>query len=349
MPVLDVQPTTLPLVTCQICLDAACVVEQLCGAKCPAAVCNSCLQSYVQAHSAAAISGVLTKLDCPICITPLPLPRWKELVGDDALQRLETKVAASCSTLCPQCHNFSVLLPPTEDTNDTNDDATDPWSEAGLTKLQPLCTEYNRHLRSAAEVYESVVALYETDQRDAMLTRLLPLLLDAERRATLFLHWRRQQPFVFTRCCNQAVCFGCQTKGHHDNVACKSAAPMANDLVECPECRVQLVKGDGCDSITCFCGASFNWVDRLRAYRLATLLPSRKHIFKRVLFLFRARRQKRQYTIFVVSQIPSFVLQQKLLFITYNFFCPSWHRFRRSLLVLVHRRRANHLARQLAP
>ena len=310
-------------------------------------MCNSCLQSYVQAHSTAAISGLLTKLECPICIKPLPLPRWKELVGDSALQSLETKIAAACSTLCPQCHNFSVLLPPMHEKNDVNN-ATCLWSEAGLTKVQPLCTEYNQHLCSAADVYESVVALYGTDQRDEMLTRLLPLLLDTERRATLFLHWRRQQPFVYTRCCNRAVCFGCQTKGHHEDAPCKSVAPMANDLVDCPECHVQLVKGDGCDSITCFCGASFNWVDRLRAYRLATLLPPRKHIFKRVLFLLRARLQKRQYTIFVVSQIPSFVLQQKLLFITYNFFCPSWHRFRHSLLTLVHRRRTR-LAMQLTP
>eukprot|EP00602_Paraphysomonas_sp_CaronLab_P009448 CAMPEP_0185030104 /NCGR_PEP_ID=MMETSP1103-20130426/16863_1 /TAXON_ID=36769 /ORGANISM="Paraphysomonas bandaiensis, Strain Caron Lab Isolate" /LENGTH=414 /DNA_ID=CAMNT_0027565089 /DNA_START=680 /DNA_END=1920 /DNA_ORIENTATION=- len=34
---------------------------------------------------------------------------------------------------------------------------------------------------------------------------------------------------------------------------------MLNDIIPCPQCGVQLVKGDGCNAITCVCGCSFHW------------------------------------------------------------------------------------------
>jgi hypothetical protein len=34
---------------------------------------------------------------------------------------------------------------------------------------------------------------------------------------------------------------------------------VADEVVPCPSCGLQLVKGDGCNSITCLCGESFNW------------------------------------------------------------------------------------------
>jgi hypothetical protein len=29
---------------------------------------------------------------------------------------------------------------------------------------------------------------------------------------------------------------------------------VAVDIATCPECNIQLIKGDGCNSITCICG-----------------------------------------------------------------------------------------------
>ncbi|OQS01179.1 hypothetical protein ACHHYP_01758 [Achlya hypogyna] len=250
--------------------------------------------------------------------------RWKELLGAEspALLALDAKTAASCTVLCPGCHTPSQLLPPAEASTPSLPLLSSV--KAQIPELREACTKFCRHKLSAAALFDKIESTFK-DQRDEILARLLPLVHDTERRAALYLHWRHVQPFTYTACCNSAVCYLCHTAGHHE---------------DCPECHLQLVKGDGCDSITCFCGASFNWADRLRACKLA----QHKDVFRRVLFFLRARVQKHKYTIFVVSQIPSYVLQQRLLFITYNFFCPIWNSFRRSLLVLVHRRRLTRAA-----
>lgn len=39
---------------------------------------------------------------------------------------------------------------------------------------------------------------------------------------------------------------------------------MDNSILCCPQCHIQLVKGDGCDSITCVCGKSLQWSALLR-------------------------------------------------------------------------------------
>ena len=39
------------------------------------------------------------------------------------------------------------------------------------------------------------------------------------------------------------------------------------DIVPCPQCGVQLTKGDGCASVNCVCGKSFNWDQELAKVR----------------------------------------------------------------------------------
>ncbi|CAK4629815.1 unnamed protein product [Aphanomyces euteiches] len=48
------------------------------------------------------------------------------------------------------------------------------------------------------------------------------------------------------------------------------------DLAACPRCNLTLVKGDGCDSVTCFCGSSFSWSRRVTLFRWS-LVP-RRHV-----------------------------------------------------------------------
>lgn len=91
---------------------------------------------------------------------------------------------------------------------------------------------------------------------------------DHERRANLQSTYLNTFSSFWTPCCNSKHCYRCRVSGFHDRRSCSSVRSAANvsrnrqgpDVVlNCPSCNLQLVKGDGCDSVTCLCGHHLSW------------------------------------------------------------------------------------------
>lgn len=84
---------------------------------------------------------------------------------------------------------------------------------------------------------------------------MLILIVDVERKAALYLRFCLMFPQVRSLCCSRLHCFKCKVVGHDG--LCSS---NVSDVVKrCPKCNIGLVRGDGCDSITCICGHRFSW------------------------------------------------------------------------------------------
>lgn len=96
--------------------------------------------------------------------------------------------------------------------------------------------------------------------------RVLQLVSNPERRANLHLRYIRERPKVWMPCCNsRAQCFRCKTTTYHEGQTCgERGASLDNSILHCPQCNIQLVKGDGCDSIVCVCGQSLQWTSLLK-------------------------------------------------------------------------------------
>lgn len=71
-------------------------------------------------------------------------------------------------------------------------------------------------------------------------------------------------PHVRTFCCERWHCFKCKIKDFHVGQTCDEyQAANSSALLTCPQCGIYLVRGDGCNSITCVCKYSFNWRNRV--------------------------------------------------------------------------------------
>ncbi|KDO20016.1 hypothetical protein SPRG_14164 [Saprolegnia parasitica CBS 223.65] len=258
--------------TCQVCFDEAdAVVTQICRTACPAVLCTSCVEAFLNVQAESALYGVLAKLKCPICIRPTNLVRWRERLGKAAklLEPFETKVLSACDVKCPNCHNNSSMLPAQRDSVKP---LTLPTHLAQqVPELQTRCGQYCRHRLSVDALYDYVCATFPGHD-DVILTAMLPLIHDVERRATLFLRWRRDAPFIQSPCCKADLCFACKVGGHHLGQPCAPVEAI-DDIAQCPSCKLHLVKGDGCDSMNCFCGMYFSWSSERMAFQFQCVRP----------------------------------------------------------------------------
>ena len=101
---------------------------------------------------------------------------------------------------------------------------------------------------------------------DSLMGKILSTIKDAERRATLQVAYLKKFPLIYTNCCKRMHCFICRTKDFHHGLSCDQhrnklymKSNFTDEILCCPTCNLQLVKGDGCNNITCICGESFNW------------------------------------------------------------------------------------------
>jgi hypothetical protein len=65
----------------------------------------------------------------------------------------------------------------------------------------------------------------------------------------------------------------------HLGIDCAKNRPDFDDLAQCPDCGVFIVKGDGCMWILCLCGADFHWLREVVRLRMQSLLPAHKAAF----------------------------------------------------------------------
>ncbi|KAF0695747.1 Aste57867_13458 [Aphanomyces stellatus] len=261
-----------PPSSCQICLeafDASALTTELCSPACPAAICTACLTQYVQVRTESTPAGVLATLDCPVCIHPISFLQWKAQCPAAAavVDAFSRRIQTACDVLCPSCHNTNNVLPPASSADVRNDQLMAADTTPALAALDDLCRRFCAHQVSVDEL----TSYLHTHADLSIIQDIVPRIDDDERRATLFLRGvLRPHPFVRTTCCNAALCFTCKTSGHHDGISCHARWETTDhDMAQCPSCHLTLVKGDGCNDMTCFCGARFQWLEAVRVFRFA--------------------------------------------------------------------------------
>jgi hypothetical protein len=90
--------------------------------------------------------------------------------------------------------------------------------------------------------------------------KVIALIPDIERRSSLQLRTLIKYPLVKSRCCKTSHCFRCKIRGGHNGRTCEEyQATISSEIRFCPSCNTAIVKGDGCNSITCVCSHNFNW------------------------------------------------------------------------------------------
>eukprot|EP00903_Cladosiphon_okamuranus_P020275 g18606.t2 len=114
--------------------------------------------------------------------------------------------------------------------------------------------------------FEAVFSNPETPKKDqesrnSLMRMLMNCIEDSERRASMHVRFIRSNPMVTTECCQAEHCFRCRVFGGHAPHNCQQyeAQRSYEDVIQCPGCGVYVVKGDGCDAITCICGYDFDW------------------------------------------------------------------------------------------
>jgi len=119
---------------------------------------------------------------------------------------------------------------------------------------------------------------YELKRWTVMKT-ILESFEDEERRACLHLRFLRFFPHVKTSCCMRWHCFRCKIKDYHSGQTCDEyQAANQSDFLTCGQCGIFLVKGDGCSSVSCVCGFSFNWnsrMEEMKSVRITEFFRSR--------------------------------------------------------------------------
>ncbi|OQR83823.1 hypothetical protein ACHHYP_14248 [Achlya hypogyna] len=318
---------------CQVCFElfpSEELVRKICGKTCPAVVCHSCLEEYMNTKLNDQIRGVPSKLTCPVCIQPVNLVRWKRrapfVYMESILDNFSYHVEAACEILCPECHEVSTVLPDAQDR--VYSIAMTRSYKSHVPALRAKCAAFCQHRISAAELVDYIIEVFD-DYCDLVLESVVPLIHDTERRVTLVLYILHQDPFTFTACCDAAVCFRCKVAGHHEDQDCSAMFPNVDDVAQCPECNVFLVKGDGCNSMTCVCGACFEWDEEVVRYRMQSMTARHIAAFKRVSRFLQVRVWRSRYDL-VLDELPFGFIDLKLrVGRTSAAFRQLWQRFKR--------------------
>jgi hypothetical protein len=97
-----------------------------------------------------------------------------------------------------------------------------------------------------------------------VMVHVLQLIANPERRNVLHLRYLNERPRFYTPCCSRLHCFRCKTKDFHEGASCEeNTAHLDSSIVPCPNCNISLAKADGCNAVSCVCGAQFSWTSEL--------------------------------------------------------------------------------------
>jgi hypothetical protein len=263
--------TNQETVQCVICLDPEIhrdlVISHPCGND---PICPDCFRNYFQSKIDGAAHGSCPPLSCPVCPRQplLPFDLWFAECGF-LIDKYNSLAQSLLSLQCGNCHARRTLMVSFE----SNSDST-------LTTLQSLAPDLNLEtLQESLSLFSlgkiTINSFYQliseeyfpslshiTDQESWILVKaILALIPNPERRANLHLRYLRLRPrAAFLTCCSRSQCWRCKTRDTHEGRSCdEMEAQYDNGFVRCSQCLVYLVKGDGCDSVTCVCGKQFSW------------------------------------------------------------------------------------------
>jgi hypothetical protein len=265
---------------CQICFDEPTAIAGnaalgggLCRRGCRARVCVFCLAQHVQVALADCFAGILPRILCPACCEPMGLDRWRlPLEGYYTTARQARKLREQYDTLCKQACWMMPACCYQEDYTHLPE-APRYYRQLGnplglppakMITYRRLMEQFCEHRVEPGDVVSFAVDTFGASNAHALVERTLEHIADSERRARLMLSYLYRFPNTHTRCCNQAMCFNCKRKEHHRQCAeFDKPADEATCLVRCRNCRVLLMKVEGCDTVYCVCGFFMYWSKEL--------------------------------------------------------------------------------------
>lgn len=269
---------------CQVCFDdvqAPELISKLCGSKCPAQICTSCLKRHVEVALKVPYTGALPRVKCPICLVPINREQWSRRLAVDDPDRADLRLEYRrlCLTSCrfgvPCCHKGSYIhMPAFYTTTLSNQYARHAVPVKNADALvMPDRQKKQQFLRSLRRVGErfcrhdpemaagDVVRFLEdnfpadsnqdvyslTNRMQIAYQLLATRILDEERRARLVLAFHRRYPRMLTRCCGYLMCFNCKRAisltGDSGKVMCICEREEANTDEATPPSDIT---GDSC-------------------------------------------------------------------------------------------------------
>lgn len=206
----------------------------------------------------------------------IPFESWKNIVPSQLQSKYTSLAQSLLAFLCGGCHAQKTLDLGYDSANvsqhfntlATHFSASN--EELKQHMKQDLQQELQQYLEGdidTSEMYEKILKQYlpvleSLNDNDAwdIFTNVLKVIADPERRAALHVRYLKDRPRIRTLCCNREHCFHCKTKDFHENKSCmEHLSALDHTVVTCPACGIALAKGDGCNTITCFCGKQFSW------------------------------------------------------------------------------------------
>ncbi|CAM9743874.1 unnamed protein product, partial [Heterosigma akashiwo] len=260
----------------------------LCGTACPGSICKPCAKQHFSFIVKTGYDGLCRRMHCPACPhRNVPQERWALLVDEETLELFKQRASKLLSFQCAGCHTRKNLF--VEPSPVQAELAPAKISQLFMVKrmyftnetwalIQDLLKSYIENEVSADGLFKLFMELWPflfncECTRCSWTFFLEPLLQgiqDYERNANLHLRYLRQFPNTVTTCCNREHCWVCRTTwDNHQGLTCEEhqaqlvaqGGPGYGQIISCPSCGIQLMKGDGCDSITCVCGHQFRFTD----------------------------------------------------------------------------------------
>jgi hypothetical protein len=267
---------------CSICLDGFNTGLVQCRNDATGqSACRQCLEYYAKSLISDAFKGTCPILYCPLCIGNKTNHRCilpynssvTSLVDSSVTNRYEELARNLLSIQCSVCHRRGTLLVPYNALQkDENLNALQNLLGDGLAEFMGEVEMFEEGLLTVSEFNDRLISYYianitsETDDIAwKTFARVLSVIVNPERRASLHLRYIRSRPRVWSQCCQAQMCFKCKTRDYHNGKTCEElSSSLCNEMLPCFQCGLQLVKGDGCNHVTCLCGNSFGWAEELR-------------------------------------------------------------------------------------
>lgn len=242
--------------------------------------CKECIKSFISMHLAEAYAGSCPILWCPVCKAVkvnrvLQFSNWKiEKQLESSYKKYMTLASSVVYMKCRGCHSNRDMLVAHQICPDiifNQEYTTDLHKyETGVYTIEEyykkLVDEYlpnfNTKICAKDKATPYMKKYGESSTNDFHF--VLSTIDNPERRMNLQLRYYRDYPKVLTLCCGREHCFKCKTVFHTGKTCIeietsKNKETVDNDVLECPQCNLSLVKGDGCSTIHCVCGKEFNW------------------------------------------------------------------------------------------
>ena len=265
---------------CPICLCEGGTSTTLCFERSHPSVCDECLAAYIESKIDGDFNGRCSTIFCPClhetkAFKPIvDFRMWSTLSTIDELLLEKHKIHASTllSFLCSGCHimrTLSLVRATKQEREKAKERIASILVPEG--KLEVFNVQLKFFENGVVTVEEFFVFTANTFELQSYsgtedkiawecFKSILLLIIDPERQCGLHLRYLRSRPRIWTPCCNKEHCFRCRTKEFHNGRSCAdNTALLDSSIIECPSCRISLVKGDGCNTVTCVCGQLFSW------------------------------------------------------------------------------------------